>query len=56
MYYLCEKYYKSIPIQYYIADCISWVPKLILLDLTNKLDLGTHSRNGSRSYVGDLLY
>ena len=29
MYYLCEKYYKPI---YYIADCVSWVPRLILLD------------------------
>ena len=28
MYYLCEKYYKHITVQYYIADCVSWVPKL----------------------------
>ena len=33
MYYLCEKYYKPITIQYYIADCVSWVPRLTLLDL-----------------------
>ena len=33
MYYLCEKYYKHITVQYYIADCISWVPRLTLLDL-----------------------
>ena len=33
MYYLCEKYYKPIPVQYYIADCVSWVPRLTLLDL-----------------------
>ena len=39
MYYLCEKYYKLITVQYYVADCVSWVPKLTLLDLTNKLDL-----------------
>ena len=39
MYYLCENYYKSIVVQYHIADCISWVPRLTLLDLTNKLDL-----------------
>ena len=25
MYYLCEKYYKPITVQYYIANCISWV-------------------------------
>ena len=33
MYYLCEKYYKSITVQYYIDDCVGWVPTLILLDL-----------------------
>ena len=33
MYYLCEKYYKPITVQYYIADCVSWVPRLTLLDL-----------------------
>ena len=39
MYYLCEKYYKPITVQYYIANCISWIPRLTLLDLMNKLDL-----------------
>ena len=33
MYYLCEKYYKPITVQYYVADCVSWVPRLTLLDL-----------------------
>ena len=33
MYYLYEKYYKPITVQYYIANCVSWVPKLTLLDL-----------------------
>ena len=28
MYSLCEKYYKSLMIQYYIADCVTWVPRL----------------------------
>ena len=28
MYYLCEQYYKPVIEQYYIADCISWVPRL----------------------------
>ena len=32
-YYLCEKYYKPITVQYYVADCICWVPRLTLLDL-----------------------
>ena len=56
MYYLCEKYCKLITVQYYIADCVSWVPRLTLLDLTNKLDLQTRSWNGTHLYVGDLLY
>ena len=33
IYYLCEKYYRSITIQYYIADCYSWEFRLTLLDL-----------------------
>ena len=33
MYYLCEKHYKHITVQYYIAHCVSWVPRLTLLDL-----------------------
>ena len=49
MYYLCEKYYKPITVRYSIADCVSWVPRLTLLDLQ------TRSQNGTRSYVGDLL-
>ena len=56
MYYLCEKYYKSITVQYCIDYCVRWAPRLTLLDLMNKLDLGTCSRNGTHSYVGDLLY
>ena len=39
MYYLCENDYKPVTAQYYIANCVSWVPRLTLLDLTNKLDL-----------------
>ena len=33
MYYLCEKYYKPITVWYYEADCVSWVPRLTLVDL-----------------------
>ena len=44
MYDLCEKYYKPITVWYYIADCVSWVPSLTLLDLwtnwTSKRALG----------------
>ena len=42
-------------VQYYIANCASWEPRLTLLNLTNKLDLRTRSQNGTCSYVGDLL-
>ena len=37
--YLCRKYDKPITVHYYIAGHVSWVPRLTLLDLTNKLDL-----------------
>ena len=33
MYCFCEKYSKPITLQYYVADCVSWVPRLTLLDL-----------------------
>ena len=33
MYYLYEKNYKPITIQYYIVDCVIWVLRLALLDL-----------------------
>ena len=33
MYYLCEKYYKPITVQYYIVDCVNWVPRLTSLNL-----------------------
>ena len=33
MYYLCEKYYEPIPVQYHLANCVSWIPRLTLLDL-----------------------
>ena len=29
MYYLCEKYYKPVTEQHYLADCVNWVPRLI---------------------------
>ena len=40
---------KPIIVQYYIADCVSWVPRLTLLDLW------MCSQNGTCSYVEDLL-
>ena len=43
MYYLYEKYSKPITVWYHIANCASWVPRLALLDLMNKLDVQTCS-------------
>ena len=39
IWYLCEKYYKPITVQYYIAKCVSWAPGLTLLDAGKKSDL-----------------
>ena len=33
IFYLCEKYYKPITVLYCVADFVSWVPRLTLLDL-----------------------
>ena len=33
LYYLCERNYKLIMIQHYIANCVSWLTRLTLLDL-----------------------
>ena len=33
IYYLCENYCKPISVHYHITHCVSWVPKLTLLDL-----------------------
>ena len=33
MYYLYEKYYTLMTVQYYIANCVVWVPRLTSLDL-----------------------
>ena len=51
MYYLYEKYYKLIPVQYYRASCVSQVPGLTLLDLRTNEDFQMHSRNGTHSCV-----
>ena len=48
VHYLCEKYYKPITVQYYIADCGSWVPRLTLLDIQIQTEL-IH-------YAGDVLW
>ena len=47
MYYLCEKYYKPIAVQYYIIDCISWT-KLALLDLQTNYSCAALEGGNSR--------
>ena len=37
MYYLCEKHYQPVAVQYYMANCVSCIPRLTLLDLMNWL-------------------
>ena len=41
MYYLFKKYYRPITVQYYIADCVGWVPRVTFeqIGIMNKLDL-----------------
>ena len=41
MSYLCEKHYKLITIQYYVADCVSWVPKANFVGLKELMGLMT---------------
>ena len=56
MYYLCEKYYKPITVQSCGANCVSWVPRLTLLDLKNKIGLNERALGTELvRYVGDLL-
>ena len=53
MYYMCEKYCTPITVQYHIADCVTWVPRVTLLDLQiglNKHTLGTELVHMSGTY------
>ena len=53
-YHLCEKYYKPMTVQYYIADCVSWVPRLTSLD--SRTSWTYEHAHRTRLYVGDILY
>ena len=37
VYYLCENCYEPITVQDYIVDCVSWIPRLTLLNLQTGL-------------------
>ena len=55
MYYLCEKNYKPITIQYLQPiNCVGALANFVWL--RNKLDLEPCSQNETRSYLGELLY
>ena len=49
MYYLCVKYYKSIIVQYSIANCVSWVPRLTLLDSRTNWTYKRGTQSGTHS-------
>ena len=55
-YYLCETHYKPITIQCYTANCVSWVPRLTLLDLetswTYECTLGMELIHMEGTYYG----
>ena len=53
MYHLCE-YYKTFTVKHYIANCVSWIPRLTFLDLWTDYTY-EHSENGIYSCVGVLL-
>ena len=56
MYYLCEKYYKPITVQHYIAHCVSWVPRLTFW-IYEQIGFTSALWNCETcSYVDDLLY
>ena len=54
MYYLYEKYDKPIAVQYYIADCVSWVPRPTLLDLQRNWTYEWNMFSHRRQYKEDL--
>ena len=55
MYYLCEKYYKPIKVQYYIVNWVSWVPRLTVLDLEQTGLTNALLEQKSCMYAGELL-
>ena len=50
------KVYKPVTVQCYIANCVSWAPRLTLLDLQIGWTYQTCSQNENCSFVGGLLY
>ena len=51
--HLCEKYYKPITVQYYIANCVTWVPRLSAELRTNWTEQ-IRSWNRTHLYVRDV--
>ena len=55
MYYLYENNYKPITVQYYKANCVSWMSRLTFLDLRINWLTNTLSEWNSFLNVGELL-
>ena len=53
MYYLCEKYHKPIMVHDCIADCLSWVPRLTLLNLTREMGVSVLHPDISHHHLAD---
>ena len=53
MYYLCRRYYKLITAHYYIADHVSWVPRLTLLNLTREMGVSVLHPDISHHHLAD---
>ena len=53
MCYLCEKYHKPIMVHDCIADCLSWVPRLTLLNLTREMGVSVLHPDISHHHLAD---
>lgn len=56
MHSLCIKHYRPSTVQYYIASCVSFIPRLTLSDLRTNWTCAQHSQKATHSYVGNELY
>ena len=43
-------------VQYYVASCVGFIPRLTLSDLRTNWTCAEHSQKATHSYVGNLLY
>lgn len=50
------KAFRPFTVQYYLADCVRFIPRLTLSNLQTNWTWAQHSQKGTYSYVGNLLY